>query len=230
MILAYGIKKSTKIPNTNHPYGYSQMQYVSSLISAVGIFFMGSGLTIYHGISGLNHPHELESMGLAVAVLTGSFVSEAVTLALAIKSIRQSAKEKEMGFLEYVAGGYDPCVNVVLLEDFAAVLGVVIAGGSMGLSLHLQSHIPDAVGSIMIGGLLGTVASFMIYTNSTALVGRSIPEEKIKEINEGLEGDIMVRQIMDVKGIDMGNGIVRYVISQLYLFQYPKNVKPKVQS
>ena len=49
----------------------------------------------------------------------------------------------------------------------------------------------------------------MIYTNSAALVGRSIPEEKIREINEVLEGDIMVRQIMDVKGIDMGNGIVR---------------------
>lgn len=209
MILAYGIKKSTKIPNTVHPYGYSQMQYVSSLISAVGIFFMGSGLSIYHGLSGLSHPHELASMNLAMAVLTGSFISEGITLALAIKSIRQSAKEKEMGFLEYVVGGYDPCVNVVLLEDFAAVLGVVIAGGSMGLSLHLHSHIPDAVGSILIGGLLGTVASFMIYTNSTALVGRSIPEEKIRQINEGLEGDIMVRQIMDVKGIDMGNGIVR---------------------
>ena len=80
----------------------------------------------------------------------------------------------------------------------------------MALSLHLGSHIPDAMGSIVIGGLLGSVASFMIYTNSAALVGRSIPEEKIREINEVLEGDIMVRQIMDVKGIDMGNGIVRY--------------------
>ena len=63
---------------------------------------------------------------------------------------------------------------------------------------------------IGVGCLLGSVASFMIYTNSAALVGRSIPEEKIREINEVLEGDIMVRQIMDVKGIDMGNGIVRY--------------------
>ena len=80
----------------------------------------------------------------------------------------------------------------------------------MGLSLHLGSHIPDAVGSIVIGGLLGSVASFMIYTNSNALVGRSIPEDKIEMINEDLEGDIMIRQILDVKGIDMGNGIVRY--------------------
>ncbi len=158
----------------------------------------------------MHTPTTLESINIAVVVLGGSFVSESITLALAIKSIRKSAREEDMGFFEYVIGGYDPCVNVVLLEDAAAVLGVAIAAGSMGMSLHYGSHIPDAVGSILIGGLLGSVASFMIYTNSAALVGRSIPPEKIREINKELEGDIMVRQIMDVKGIDMGNGIVRY--------------------
>ena len=108
-----------------------------------------------------------------------------------------------MGFIEYVASGYDPCVNVVLLEDLAAVLGVVIAASSMGLSLHFSSHIPDAVGSILIGGLLGSVASFMIYTNSGALIGRSIPEDKIRDINAALEGDIMVRAVHDVKGSNL---------------------------
>ena len=156
MILAYGIKTSTKTPNTDHPYGYSNMQYVTSLISAVGIFCMGAGLSIYHGIEGLSHPHELESIKLAALVLTGSFVSESVTLATAIKSINNSAKKEDMNFAQYVIGGYDPCVNVVLLEDMAAVLGVAIAGGSMALSLHLGSHIPDAMGSIAIG----TVFSF----------------------------------------------------------------------
>ena len=124
--MAYGIKKSSTTPSRTHPYGYSNMQYVTSLISAVGIFFMGAGLSIYHGIIGLQHPHDLESLTLAACVLTGSFISESVTLGLAIKSIRQSAKNEDMGFLEYVKGGYDPSVNVVLLEDFAAVLGVVI--------------------------------------------------------------------------------------------------------
>lgn len=210
IILAYGIKKSTEKATDEHPYGYSNMQYVSSLISGVGIFCMGAGLSIYHGISGLSSPHTLESLTLALVVLGGSFISESVTLALAVKSIRNSAAEANMGFIEYVASGYDPCVNVVLLEDLAAVAGVVIAAGAMGLSVQINSHIPDAMGSILIGGLLGSVASFMIYTNSGALVGRSIPEEKIREINSQLEGDIMIRAIHDVKGIDMGNGIVRY--------------------
>ena len=64
------------------------MQYVSSLISGVGIFCMGAGLSIYHGIVGLGSPQNLESLTLALVVLGGSFLSESVTLALAVKSTR----------------------------------------------------------------------------------------------------------------------------------------------
>jgi len=210
IILAYGLQSSAKKADEEHPYGYTNMQYVSSLISGVGIFCMGAGLSVYHGVEGLLHPQTLESLPIAIGVLTVSFVSESATLALAIKSIRESATQANMSFFEYVVGGFDPCVNVVLLEDTAAVLGVVFAASAMGLSVYTGSHVPDALGSIAIGGLLGGVATFMIITNTNALVGKSIPEEKMNLINSKLEGDIMVRQIHDVKGIDMGNGIIRY--------------------
>jgi zinc transporter 9 len=71
-----------------------------------------------------------------------------------------------------VGQGYKPNVNVVLLEDLAAVLGVSVAATAMGLSVYLQSPIPDAIGSLIIGGILGGVASFIIYSNTAALVGR----------------------------------------------------------
>merc|ERR1712029_1206087 len=175
-----------------------------------GIFCMGAGLSVYHGITGLVSPGSLESIWIAMGILGVSFVSESITLGLAVRSIKRSAVEQNMGFTEFVLSGYDPCVNVVLLEDAAAVAGVVIAASCMGLSHFSGSHIPDAAGSIIIGGLLAAVASFMISTNSGALVGRSISDERLKEINRELEGDIMVRQVYDVKGIDMGNGLVRY--------------------
>lgn len=63
-------------------------------------------------------------------------------------------------------------MNVVLLEDFAAVVGVSVAAGCLGISSFFNSSIPDAVGSLIVGGILGTVASFIIYTNVAALVGR----------------------------------------------------------
>jgi len=210
VILAYGIHKSNSIPTKDHPYGYSNIQYVSALISGVGIFCLGAGLSVYHGINGLLTPHGIEGIWIAMGILGVSFISESFTLALAVKSIKRSAREQRMTFSEFVWSGWDPCVNVVLLEDLAAVAGVVIAASCMGLSHYTGSHIPDAMGSLAIGGLLGSVASFMIYSNSGALVGRSIPDDRIEEINRELEGDIMVRQVYDVKGIDMGNGVVRY--------------------
>lgn len=210
MILAYGIHQSTKDPTKDHPYGYSNAQYVTALISGVGIFCLGSGLSVYHGIQGLLSPGSIGSLWVALTVLGVSFVSESITLGLAVRSIRRSARQQDLSFTEYVLSGQDPAVNVVLLEDAAAVAGVVIAAGCMGLSDLTGSHIPDAMGSLAIGGLLGAVSAFMISSNSGALVGRSISGERLREINRELEGDIMVRQVYDVKGIDMGNGLVRY--------------------
>lgn len=68
----------------------------------------------------------------------------------------------------------DPSVNVVLLEDSAAVIGVMIAGSCMALSSLTNTPIPDAIGCLLVGCLLGSVASFIIYTNVAALVGRLV--------------------------------------------------------
>lgn len=210
LILAYGIHKSTQIADPDHPYGYTNMKYVSSLISGVGIFCVGTGLSFYHGIQGLMHPQPLDDLFWAFCILGGSLVSEGATLVVAINSIREGAKSAGMSFREYVTRGQDPCVNVVLTEDAAAVMSVILAGSCMALSTCTGSPIPDAVGSLLVGCMLGAVASFIIYTNVAALMGRSIQEEQLEKINAELESDIMIRAIHDVKGIDMGNSLVRY--------------------
>lgn len=109
------------------------MQYISSLISGVAIFCVGTGFSFYHGITGLFHKGPLDDFMWAYIVLAGSFVFEGITLFLAIKSIRKSAKEADMTFREYVSSGQDPCVNVVLFEDTAAVAGAVVAAVCIGI-------------------------------------------------------------------------------------------------
>lgn len=210
LILAYGIHKSVQTPNPDHPYGYTNMRYVSSLISGVGIFCVGTGLSVYHGIHGLIHPSTIESFYWAYFLLAGSLVSEGATLLVAIQSIKRGADEKQQTFKEYVLGGQDPSVNVVLMEDFAAVLGIVCAASCMGLTSYLGNPMFDSIGSLLVGGLLGAVAGFIIHTNAAALIGRSISQEYLDRINAELEADIMVRAIYDVKGIDMGNNLIRY--------------------
>ena len=128
-------------------------------------------------------------------VLGGALLSEGATLHVALMSIRRGAVESNVSVFDFskyhnviifmttlnllhlrfvfvVYRGQDPSVNVVLLEDSAAVVSVAVAGTCMGLSSVLNSPVPDAIGSLLIGGILGTVASFIIYSNVTALVGR----------------------------------------------------------
>ncbi|XP_037785526.1 zinc transporter 9-like isoform X3 [Penaeus monodon] len=210
LILAYGIHKSKQRADVIHPYGYTTMRYVSSLISGAMIFCVGAGLSFQHGISGLMAPSEVLPLYWAFYILGGSLITEGGTLLMAAHAIRKGAQHQQMSFTEYVLRSQDPSVNVVLLEDMAAVIGVSVAMACMGLTSITGSHIPDAIGSCLIGGILAGVSGFIIYTNSAALVGKSIPQYRLEKINDELERDVLIRAIYDVKGIDMGTGLVRY--------------------
>ncbi|KAF4091199.1 hypothetical protein AMELA_G00034350 [Ameiurus melas] len=209
-LLALGISQSVRNPDPGHPYGFSNMRYIASLISGVGIFMMGAGLSWYHGIIGLMHPHPIESLLWAYCILAGSLVSEGATLLVAINEIKKSSHKQGLSFYEYVMQSRDPSTNVVLLEDAAAVLGVVIAAGCMGLTSLTGNPYYDSLGSLGVGTLLGTVSAFLIYTNTEALLGRSIQAEDVQKLTEFLENDPAVRAIHDVKATDMGLSKVRF--------------------
>lgn len=209
-LLALGISQSVRNPDAVHPYGFSNMRYIASLISGVGIFMMGAGLSWYHGIMGLLHPEPIESLLWAYCILAGSLVSEGATLLVAINEIKRSARQQGLSFYEYVMQSRDPSTNVVLLEDAAAVLGVILAAGCMGLTSLTGNPTYDSLGSLGVGTLLGTVSAFLIYTNTEALLGRSIQAERVQKLTEFLENDPAVRAIHDVKATDMGLSKVRF--------------------
>ncbi|XP_055783163.1 proton-coupled zinc antiporter SLC30A9, mitochondrial [Salvelinus fontinalis] len=209
-LLAIGISQSVRNPDAVHPYGFSNMRYIASLISGVGIFMMGAGLSWYHGIMGLLHPQPIESLLWAYCILAGSLVSEGATLLVAINEIKKSAGQQGVSFYEYVMQSRDPSTNVVLLEDSAAVLGVIMASSCMGLTSLTGNPLYDSLGSLGVGTLLGAVSAFLIYTNTEALLGRSIQAEHVQKLTEFLENDPAVRAIHDVKATDLGLSKVRF--------------------
>lgn len=212
LILAVGIRKSLQSPTADHPYGYHPMRYIAPLISGVGIFCVGCGLSIYHGFEALHsgEPTIFNSHMWAYGILLFSFISESTTLYMAVGAIREGAKNSKLQIRDYIARNSDPGVIVVLLEDMAAVLGIGIAAGCMGLSTLFDTHVFDACGSLIIGSLLGGVATFIIKKNTVALVGKSVPRDALNNMNRIIEKDILIRAIHDVKAMDLGNGVVRY--------------------
>jgi len=115
-----------------------------------------------------------------------------------------------MPFLDYVRKGPDPMGVSVMMEDGAALLGLGIASTCLSLSYFTGNVIYDAIGSILIGILLGNIAAFLIFKNSSSLLGRSIPHTTRNKIVSILEKDPVVLSIHDVKAIYLGPNILRF--------------------
>lgn len=197
ILLMVGILRSDRLPTELYQYGFKSERYVWALISAVGIFFLGCGVTVYHGIRSLMHPHELEGLTWAIGVLIISLLIEGFVLWIAVRNIQHEAEGKP--FLDYLMNQADPAAVAVVLEDAAACLGVIIAMGATLLSLWTGDPHWDAFGSIAIGLLLGAIAIWLIRRNGQLLVGASIPNHLADQVRTILEQNPAVEEIVDLK-------------------------------
>ena len=210
VLLAVGISRSEQAPDEDHPYGYGRDTFVFAMISAVGIFWFGCGVTLYHGITSLMHPHPVQELSIAIGILVVSGVIESVTLWMAWVAVRDSAKKANQTLSEFMLKGSDPMGVAVLLEDGAAVLGILVALAALGMSLVTGNPIFDAIGSILIGVLLGLVAIFLVIKNRTALLGQSMSAENTSRVVEALKTDPVVEAVNDVKTTVLGTNQARF--------------------
>lgn len=198
ILLLVGIKRSVNLPNDNYAYGYGAERYVWALISAVGIFFLGCGVTVYHGISSLLHPHEpMSQYGWAFGVLIVSFIIEFYVLMVAVKSVQKSANGQP--FFQYLRKEADPAVVAVVLEDSAACLGVLIAFAAIILTWLTGEAYWDAIGSITIGGLLGLIACWLVHRNRSILIGESVPPHIRAQLYNILNQNPAVEEVVDLR-------------------------------
>jgi len=197
ILLMIGIVRSARDADDTFEYGYQSERYVWALISAVGIFFLGCGVTIYHGIQTLLHPHKLKELGWAIGVLIFSFLLEGIVFWIALRAAKQQAAGRPLfRFLRYEA---DPAVVAVVLEDFVACIGILVAMGAILLAKLTGNLYWDAIGSLTIGGLLGAIAIWLIVRNSQLLIGASIPEPIRLQVRRIIEANPAVEEIVDLK-------------------------------
>lgn len=209
-LLAYGLSSSRRAPDALHPYGYSKERFVWSLISAVGIFCLGSGATIVHGIQNLWTSQPPGNIQYAALVIGGSFLIEGASLVVAIHAVRKGAAAEGMTVRDYVWRGHDPTAVAVMTEDGAAVTGLLIAGASLVAVNTTGNAIYDPIGSIIVGNLLGMVAIFLIQRNRHALIGRAIDNHDMERVLHFLRNDPVVDAIYDCKSEVIGPGFFRF--------------------
>eukprot|EP00268_Persea_americana_P058629 TRINITY_DN710_c0_g1_i4.p1 TRINITY_DN710_c0_g1~~TRINITY_DN710_c0_g1_i4.p1 ORF type:complete len:465 (+),score=96.21 TRINITY_DN710_c0_g1_i4:198-1592(+) len=209
-LLAYGLSSSRRAPDALHPYGYSKERFVWSLISAVGIFCLGSGATIVHGFQNLWSSQPPPNIHYAALVIGGSFIIEGASLVVAVNAVKRGAAAEGMKVRDYVWRGHDPTSVAVMTEDGAAVTGLAIAAASLVAVNKTGNAIYDPIGSIVVGNLLGMVAIFLIQRNRHALIGRAIDDHDMERVLRFLKSDPVVDALYDCKSEVIGPGFFRF--------------------
>jgi cation diffusion facilitator family transporter len=191
VLLLVADRRSRRPVDPSHPLGYGREAYVWSMLAALGLFVAGAVVSVWNGVSKLFESGKEASYLWAYVVLAIAFVLEGVSFVKAYRQTRSEARRLDRRTLQHALVTSDPTLRAVFAEDSAALVGLVVA--ALGIVLHQVTGDPvyDAVGSILVGLLLGAVALFLINQNRRFLAGqesdartRDAVLERLKEMPE----------------------------------------------
>ncbi|MCK5091695.1 MAG: cation transporter [Gammaproteobacteria bacterium] len=202
ILLLHGIKQSTKPADENFPFGHGKEIYFWSFIVAILIFALGGGISIYEGIQHLLHPSEMKSPMINYIVLGLAMLFEGGAWAFALREF--SRAKGKWGYIEAVQQAKDPSIFVVLFEDSAAMLGLLVAFVGIALAQYTGFLYFDGLASIIIGLILIGTAIWLAYETKGLLIGESANPHVVKGIRMILQSSPIIDQVNEVLTMHMG--------------------------
>ena len=185
LLLLFGKKQSQRKRDKRHPFGYGMEIYFWSFVVSILIFALGGGFAIFEGINSLKHPQIIQDPGWNYAVLGMAVLFQGTSLIIAIRVFNKSHHTGSL--LSKIKRSKDPANFAIIIEDAAAVAGLIIAFLGVFISRHFQNPYADGVASLMIGLILLTVATFMARETKGLLLGESAGDDVLARINEMLD-------------------------------------------
>lgn len=179
-------RRSARPKDERHPLGHGREAYVWSMFAAVGIFTAGAVFSVMHGVQELQNPAPVESAKLAYIVLGVAFLLEGASFTQAIVQARRQARKADTSVFRLVLHTSNTTLRAVVAEDSAALVGLVVAAAGIFVHQVTGDAIWDALGSIVIGVLLGVVALVLIDRNRHFLVGASSTPEIRTRVGQDL--------------------------------------------
>ncbi len=197
-LLLRGLKRSELPPDDAHPFGHGKELYFWSLIVAIVLFGLGGGMALYEGIQHLLHPQPLTKALWSYLVLGVATVFEGYSFLVAYRALgAQHDAGKPNRWWRRVRRSKDPSVFSVFVEDFAALVGIVIAFAGIALGQILHTPYCDGAASVLIGLTLAIVAFLLARESRGLLVGESARPEIVASIREVASADRAVHRALD---------------------------------
>ena len=202
VLLLFGLRQAKKPADKRYPFGHGKEVYFWSFVVAILIFAVGSGLSIVKGMEHIKHPTEITSPLINYIVLGLAILIEGVVFYVALKEFNKT--KGNSGYLEAIRRGKDPGMFVVLLEDAAALLGLMVAMLGIAISQLTGNYVFDGIASVGIGIILALIAALLAYETKGLLIGESASDEVVQGIREMVAGFIGVERVNEVLTMHMG--------------------------
>jgi len=203
LLLMLGGRQAKKKADSDHPFGYGRERYVYAFVVSIILFSVGGLFSIYEGVEKLTHPHELENAWIPIAVLLVAIVLESFSLRTAVKESNH-LRAKGQSWVAFVRHAKAPELPVVLLEDVAALTGLVFALFGVGMTVITHNPIFDAIGTLMIGTLLILVAITLGIETKSLLVGEGATDADQQRIVDAIAAGPEVVKLIHIKTLYLG--------------------------
>tara|TARA_A100001234_G_scaffold96763_1_gene85268 strand:+ start:56 stop:961 length:906 start_codon:yes stop_codon:yes gene_type:complete len=203
-ILWFGIKQSKKPNKLIYPLGRGKEEYFWTLVVAVLIFTIGGLVSLEHGIEALSHPKELKNLFISIVVLSMSIVLELYVLYKAVKELRSKSKTDTTSVFKLLKESTDGPLIAIVVEDFAATLGLGIALVGSILANVTSNPVYDAASSILIGILLMVSGLFLGYEMKHLITGETVNTKTKDKIYNTIEQNDMIKNVESLKIISIG--------------------------
>ncbi|WGD38570.1 cation diffusion facilitator family transporter [Lysinibacter sp. HNR] len=202
LLLLLGHKRARQKADREHPFGYGRVRFVYAFVVAIILFTVGGVFSVYEGVNKIQDPHPLEAWWLPVGVLLVAIVLESFSLRTAVRESNPLRGNKS--WVQFVRRSKAPELPVVLLEDVAALAGLVIALLGVGLTTITGNGLFDGIATILIGILLIAVAIILGVEIKSLLVGEGASDEDIVLIEKALLRDDEIERIIHMKSLYLG--------------------------
>ncbi len=201
-LLLWGMKRSSRPADEEHPFGYGMELYFWTFVVAILIFAIGAGVSLYEGFYKLSNPREVSLIHINYIVLGVAMVFEGFAWSIALKEFRKY--KGSMGYFKAMQVSKDPAVFTVLFEDSAAMLGLVVAFIGLLLYQWFNNPVFDALASIMIGIILSCTAMLLAYESKGLLIGEAASKEVVSGIRKILNKESEILSINEILTMHMG--------------------------